>query len=73
MLPLEDNPTEDRTIEAVYEASRKACSALAVVQSRTQALVFEATCDGDRATGYAMDLWHDGWGERPHDRLSSCV
>ena len=63
LLPLEDNPTEDRTVEMVYEASRKACSALAVVQSRTQALVFEASCDEDRATEYVLGLWHAGWGE----------
>ena len=63
MLPLESNPTEDRTIEEVYEASRKACGALAIVQSRSQAFVFGASCDDDRAAEYVMDLWQAGWGD----------
>ena len=63
MLPLESNPTEDRTIEEVYEASRKACGALAIVQSRSQAFVFGASCDDDRAEEYVMDLWQAGWGD----------
>ena len=63
MLPLESNPTEDRTIEEVYEASRKACGALAIVQSRSQAFVFGASCDDDRAAEYVMDLWQAGLGD----------
>ena len=63
MLPLECNPTEERTVDEVYAAARKACSALAVVQSRTQALIFEARCDIERAKEYAMELWQEGWGE----------
>ena len=51
-LPLVCNHTEDKTIDEVYAASCKVGEALAVVQSRAQALVFEVNCDMERATEY---------------------
>ena len=82
MLPLECNPTEDRAVDEVSEASRKASSTLAVVQSRTQALVFTASCDEERAKDYVMELWQDGWGDlqpvtelprRGKDRIKAAI
>ena len=62
-LPLVCNPTEDKTIDEVYAASCKVGEALAVVQSRAQALVFEVNCDMERATEYVAELWNSGWGD----------
>ena len=63
MLPIESNPTEDATVDAIVVEARRARDALGVVQSRAQLLVFEARCDEDRAEEYAQSLWQDGLGE----------
>jgi hypothetical protein len=63
MLPIESNPTEDSTVDAIVAAAWKARDAIGVVQSRAQLLVFEARCDEDRAEEYAHNLWQEGLGD----------